>query len=115
MMIARSSILSPRRLFALLTFIGALVVCNQAGEAAGSTATARQDVTVASDSGDALLAPADPVIEEPLRPLFPGGRMFAPDAQNRCGSVPLFLLPVGLLLMQAMRVTFSQSTGRAKP
>ncbi len=114
-MMAHSSIFSRRRLLALFTFIGALVACNQAGEAAGSTATARRNLTVASDSGDALLAPTDPVIEEPLRPLFPGGQMFAPDVQNRCGSVPLFLLPVGLLLMSAMRVTCSQSTGRAKP
>lgn len=114
-MIAHSSILSRRRLLAFFAFSGALMVCNQAGEAAGSGTTARQDVTISLDSGDAVLAPTDPVIEEPLRPLFPEGQMSVPDVQNRCGSVPLFLLPVGLLLMQAMRVTFSQSTDRARP
>ncbi len=113
-MIAHSSILSQRRLLAWFAFVAALMVCNQAGEAAGPKATARQDVAVGLDSGGAVLAPADPVIEEPLRPLFPDGQMSAHDVPNRCGSVPLFLLPVGLLLMQVMRVTFSQSTGGAR-
>ncbi len=96
-----------RRLLALMALIGGLVAADQVAEAAPpQNTTARQDTTTALDAGDGNPIPADPVIEEPLRPLLPAGQTLPFDAPRRCGSMPLFLLPVGLLFMQAMRLSF---------
>ena len=100
------SIMSMRRLLMLLVLIATFALADRAGEAAPLNTTALQGAIAPADAGDVLALPADPVIEEPLRPLLPEGLTLPLDASVRCGSMPLFLLPIGLLLMQAMRPSY---------
>lgn len=100
------SFMPMRRLLMLLVLIGTFALADRAGQAAPSNTTALQDAIAPADTGDVLALPADPIIEEPLRPLLPEGLTLPLDASRRCGSMPLFLLPIGLLLMQAMRPSY---------
>lgn len=54
--------------------------------------------------------PFDPVIEEPLRPLFPGGQGLSPAQVARCGSMGSAILPVGIMLLGA--TSFVRRPGR---
>ncbi len=100
------SFMPTRRLLILLVLIGTIALADRAGQAAPSNTTVLQGTIAPADTGDVLALPADPVIEEPLRALLPEGVTLPHDASVRCGSMPLFLLPMGLLLMQAMRPSY---------
>ncbi|UCC31199.1 MAG: hypothetical protein JSU86_02765 [Phycisphaerales bacterium] len=88
-----------RNILILLTFIGGLTSSGQLGQAYPLDTAARQDVNAAEDGGGPVSEPVDPVIEEPLRPLYPAGGAFPSDGTPRCGSMgPLALLLVLLFI-----------------
>lgn len=94
----------------LLTFIGGLTSSGQLGQAYPLDTAVRQEVNAAEHGGVPVSAPADPVMEEPLRPLYPAGAALPPDGTPRCGSmgalapllVLLFIYPVRFLPLRRM-------------
>ena len=83
----------------LLTCIRGLTSISKLGKAYPLDSAARQDVNAAEDGGEPVSAPVDPVIEEPLRPLYPAGGVLPPGGTPRCGSMgPLAILLVLLFI-----------------
>lgn len=83
-----------------LKFVGAIsvgIVCVCVAGAEGSQRAAKTAETVIAAS------PEDPVVEEPLRPLFPGEDFPIVSEPAGCGRMGSYTLPVGLLLTQIMR------------
>ncbi len=93
-----------RNILILLTFIGGLASNDQPGQAYPSDPAARQDVSAVEDGGEPISLPVDPVIEEPLRPLYPPGGAFPSDATPRCGSMSLAIPAFMLLCMHVVRI-----------
>ena len=83
-----------------LKIVGAIsagIGCVCVASAEGSQPAARTAPTVLTASLQ------DPVVEEPLRPLFPGEEFPIVSEPAGCGRVGSAALPVGLLLTQIMR------------
>lgn len=93
-----------RNILILLTFIGALASNDQPGQAYPLETAARQDVSAVEDGGEPVSVPVDPVIEEPLRPLYPPGGAFPSNATPRCGSISLAIPAFMLLCMHVVRI-----------
>lgn len=77
--------------------ISAALVCVRVAGAEASQPAAKTADAVFS------LSPEDPVVEEPLRPLFPGEEVPIVSEPAGCGRMGSAALPVGLLLTQIMR------------
>ena len=83
-----------------LKIVGAIsagVVCVCVAGAEASQPAARTADAVSS------LSLEDPVVEEPLRPLFPGEDSAIVSEPAGCGRMGSAAVPVGLLLTQIMR------------
>ncbi len=95
--------IARRDLLILLTLVGSVVWNHQAILAAPIGTTVHQDASIAGDVGDTLPVPVDPVIEEPLRPLYPAGEVLSSDGPTRCGSMGLLAPAFALLLLHTLR------------
>ncbi len=91
----------------------AILVALAAAPASGlgaARADVNNGVTPQATAGDVLPAqpvasPVDPVIEEPLRPLFPVQQGPSLVEAARCGPMGLAMLPVGLMLLSSLRLS----------
>jgi len=93
-----------RNILIMLTIIGGLASSSQLGHAYPSDLAARQDVCAVEDAGEPVSVLVDPVIEEPLRPLYPPGGALPSDATPRCGSMSLVIPALMLLCMHVTRI-----------
>jgi hypothetical protein len=66
---------------------------------------AQQESVISSDGIGAPPIPVDPVIEEPLRPLYPVGDGLPLESIGGCGSMCLFIPMLISLLLVTVRLS----------
>lgn len=91
----------------------ALSVLAALAAAQANAGARRQEPYVARTSignaGAQAAVPGDPVIEEPLRPLFPHGAVGDGTAVARCGPISSLFLPLLLFALQGLRLRLTRS------
>ena len=93
------------KLLILITLVGGAAWQNRPAMAARATMAAQQDLGISGDGLGALSVPVDPVIEEPLRPLYPVGDSLSFESTTGCGSMRLFTPMLILLLLVTTRLS----------